>query len=594
MSEQTGLPSPEELAEFIKTAETAASEALEQGNHESAAKLFNEILGIVPSNPVAHNGIGLIAVSNDHANVAEHHFRKAIAHAPDWPDPHLHLGLLLLHGGRARRALKMFNRVLELSPEQTGVRYFLAQALQKQGKKEAHEEELRKILKDMPDHGPACNDLGIIEAQRSHFEAAVDLFRRAAESADPVDGARINQGNVQLLMDDNTGAERTFELALEATPNSIDALTGKATALRRQGKLDEALLTAERAVSLAPENTRAKNAAGTIYRELGIFDAAETHFTDALQADPEQAAPRSNLALLRLMQGDWERAWPDYEARTRVPGFTMSWGKAPLRFWDGSDISNKSIIVFSEQGFGDSIQFARFLPELAKLSKKTLFAVQPELVPLMQSLQGDISFVTPNTPLPEIDAQALLLSLPGLMGINQPSMISGAPYLTAPEPSKALAGALNGIDGFKVGINWRGATRHSEDFKRSLDIDMIEPLLITKGATFISLDFSKAEDDTLDGIIDLSAHVSDFGDSAALVNALDLVISVDTATVHLAGALGKDCWAMIPFVPDWRWLLGSETTPWYDSVKLFRQPELKDWDSVLNRISEELKAVVTV
>lgn len=591
MSEENSLPSPEELADFIKTAETAASNALDQGNNEAAAKLFNEILGIVPSNPVAHNGIGMIAVSNDQSNIAEHHFRKATTHAPDWPDPHLNLGILLLHGGRARRAVKMFERVIELSPEQTGVRYLLAQALQKQGKKDACEEQLRKILSELPDHGPACNDLGIIEAQRSNFDEAVDLFRRAADSEEPIAGARSNQGNIQLLMDDNAEAEKTFELALKEAPNSIDALVGKATAMRRQGKLDEALLTAERAASLAPENIRAKNVAGTIYRELGIFDAAEAQFTDALEIAPDDAAPRSNLALLRLMQGEWERAWPDYEARTRLPGFTMSWGRVPLPFWDGSDISDKSIIVFSEQGFGDSIQFARFVPELAKMSKETLFAVQPELVPLMESLPGDISFVAPSTPLPKIDTQALLLSLPGLLGINEPDKVTGAPYLTAPEPSSEMASALNDIEGFKVGINWRGAPRHFDDFKRSINTETIAPILSTKGATFISLNFSGDNSDTPGGVVDLSEHVSDFGDSAALVNALDLVISVDTATVHLAGALGKDCWAMIPFVPDWRWLQDSDTTPWYDSVRLFRQPELRDWDSVITRVADELKSV---
>ncbi len=591
MSDESKLPSPEELQKFITTAENAASEALQNGNEDAAVKLFNEILSIVPNNPVAHNGIGLIAITNDKANIAEHHFRKAVDNAPDWSDPHVNLGLLFLHGGRARRALKMFTKALELSPEQTGIRYFLAEAFQKQGKKDAYEEELRRIVTEDPSQASACNDLGIIEAQRGNYEAAIELFAQAADAVEPVAGARTNMGNMQLLSDDNMGAAKTFDLALQEAPNSIEALIGKAVAQRRNGDLDDALLYAERAASLAPDHAPAKNAAGTIYRELGILDAAESQFTEALELAPNDPAPRSNLALLRLLHGDWAKAWPDYETRTQVPGFTLPWGTPKLPHWDGNDLNGQSILVLSEQGFGDSIQFSRFLPELAKHAKSTHFAVQPELVPLMKSLDGDITLIAPETSLPEIDVQSLLLSLPGRLGIDSPDSISGAPYLKAPAPSKKLADAISQLDGFKVGINWRGAPKHTEDTKRSIGLESLSPILGVDGVSFVSLDFSGVEDSIPENMIDVSEHISDFGDSAALIDGLDLVITGDTATVHLAGALGKDCWAMIPFVPDWRWLLDADTTPWYDSVKLFRQPERDDWGSVIERIKTELVAV---
>lgn len=592
MSDENKLPSPEELKAFIATAEKAATEALQNGNEDAAAKLFNEILSITPNNPVAHNGIGLIAVSNDKANIAEHHFRKAVDNAPDWSDPHVNLGLLFLHGGRARRAVKMFTKALELNPEETGFRYFLAEAFKKQGKKDAYEDELRRIVTEDPSQASACNDLGVIEAQRGNYEPAIELFAQAADAAEPVAGARTNMGNMQLLSDDNMGAAKTFDLALQEAPNSIEALIGKAVVQRRSGDLDNALLSAERAASLAPDHAPAKNTAGTIYRELGILDAAESQFTEALELAPNDPAPRSNLALLRLLHGDWAKAWPDYEARTQVPGFTLSWGMPNLPVWDGDDLNDQSILVLSEQGFGDSIQFARFLPELAKHAKSAHFAVQPELVPLMESLDGDITLIAPETSLPEIDVQSLLLSLPGRLGIDSPDNISGAPYLKAPAPSGKLADSITQLDGFKVGINWRGAPKHTEDTKRSIDLESLSPILGVDGVSFVSLDFSGAGDTIPKNMIDVSEHISDFGESAALVNELDLVISVDTATVHLAGAMGKDCWTMIPFVPDWRWLLDIDTTPWYDSVKLFRQPVRDDWSTVIDRIKVELEAAV--
>lgn len=593
MSDENKIPSAEELNTFIKTAEAAASDALENGNQEAAAKLFNEILSIVSNNPVAHNGIGLIAVSNDKANVAEHHFRKAVDNAPDWAEPHLNLGLLFLHGKRTRRAIKMLTKALELSPEQSGIRYLMAQAFQSQGKKTDYENELRRVIADDPNHAPACNDLGIIEVQHDNHEAAINLFERAANAAEPVDGARTNMGNIQLMIDDNKSAEKTFDLALKEKPNAIEALIGKSTAQRRNGNLEAALLTAEQAASLAPENAPARNSAGTIYREMGVFEAAESNFIESLELSPNDPGPRSNLALLNLLKGKWDDAWPDYEARTKLPGFQLSWGMPRVPAWEGESLDGRTVLVLSEQGFGDSIQFARFMPMLAEQAENTLFAVQPELAQLLEGLSSKVTMISPNQSLPDIDVHSLLLSLPGKLGITGPDKISGAAYLKAPSPSEDLADAISNLKGYKVGINWRGAPRHTEDFKRSIQAKLLSPILEIEGVSFVSLDFSDIGQEISNNIIDVSAHISDFSDSAALIDALDLVISVDTATVHLAGALGKDCWAMIPFVPDWRWLLDTETTPWYDSVKLFRQPERNDWDTVIARIKTELGKAVS-
>lgn len=593
MTDKTELPSPEELKEFIATAEVAATEALQNGNEEAAAKLFNEILSIVPSNPIAHNGIGLIAVQNNQSSIAEHHFRRAVESAPDWPDAHVNLGVLFLHGGRARRALKMFKRALDLAPDNTTVRYLLAQTLRTQGKKAEQEQELRKIVADDPEHATALNDLGVIEVQAKNYDDAIALFQKAADAKEPLLGARANAGNIQLLCDQNEDAEKTFDQALSEQPNSIDALIGKATAQRRNGDLDGALLTAERAASLAPDNGSARNAAGIIYREMGIFDEAQNHFSEAIKLSPNDPGPRSNLALMNLLQGEWSKAWPDYEARIHLPNFEMSWGMPQVPKWDKQDLEGQTIIVLSEQGFGDSIHYARFLPMLAEKSEGTLFAVQPELAPLMEGLSSKVTIIAPEQSLPEIDFYSLLLSLPGNLGITGPEDIDGTAYLTAPEIPEALSKAISKLDGLKVGINWRGAPRHTEDFKRSISLDTLSPLMDVKGVSFISLDFSDSDQPTPKGMVDVSEYVSDFGDSAALVNALDLVISVDTSTVHLAGALGKDCWAMIPFVPDWRWQLEGDTTPWYDSVKLFRQPERNDWASVIERIKSELEKVAS-
>ena len=186
----------------------------------------------------------------------------------------------------------------------------------------------------------------------------------------------------------------------------------------------------------------------------------------------------------------------------------------------------------------------------------------------------------------------MLINLPGLLGLNSPTDIGGAPYLTAPAPSDAIRRRLDARPGMKVGINWRGNPAHKEDVKRSMTADKLEALADIPGIELVNLCFGEPLPDCLSGIMDFSDLVSDFADSAALVASLDLVISVDTAVVHLAGALGIPCWAMISQVPDWRWQLGKDTTCWYDSVRLFRQPARNDWETVIKRIAVELDGVV--
>ena len=575
-----------QLTNVVQKAEKMGAEALVAGDFDSAAKVLTELLQIMPNNALAHYGLGVIAVQQGDLTKAEHHLRTSTRNAPEWGPPHSELGKLMLAQGRTNRAIRMLEKAVSHESKDPETRYALATALQRSGAYAAFEEQIREILKIDETHSAANNDLGCVYAQRGELDAAELLLRRAADSENPLPAYLVNLGNVHMLKNAIEDAADMLQRALDLAPDNIDALVGASVADRRRGDLESALLRAEQAASLAHNHAGAVNLVGIIYRELGLYDKAREQFEAALEIDPKDGAAQSNLGMLQLLEGDWPAGWANYEARRSDSAYKLPWGGVNAPHWQGGSINGKRMIVLSEQGFGDTIQFARYLPILADNGADVHVAVQPELRDLIASVDERIHMIAPDTQVPSFDVQALLLSLPKALGIDSLGTVTGAPYLKAPAVKGALKKALEGLEGLKVGLNWQGSAGHKEDFKRSISPDAFKDILGLDGVSFVSLNFGDGE--VPDGILDLSKHIKDFSDSAALVDSLDLVISVDTASVHLAGALGKPCWALIPFVPDWRWQLDGETTPWYDSVKLYRQPGRGDWASVLEKVASDL------
>jgi len=455
----------------------------------------------------------------------------------------------------------------------------------------AQEKHLREILSREPTHGSANNDLGCIEIMRGNIDEAEKLLRVAAESKTPKSSALKNLGNVLLMKGDVTGAEAIFSDILKDDQKNIEALIGHASANRRLNDLETALLSAERALSLAPDNVAALNLAGTIYRELGDYHNASEQLSTALAINSKDPSARANLGMLKLLKGDWADAWPLYESRIQAQDYKNPWGGFDLPTWRGEDLNGKRILVLSEQGYGDSIQFARFIPEVHKRGAEVVFAAQPELTRLFDGqIDGATVLDMANPKQQKFDFCTLLMSLPGTLQINDPAQIDGTPYLTATAMDDAMTQRLAPLPGLKVGINWQGNTAHKEDQKRSIPADFLGVLTSIPGVSWINLNFSNAVD-VPEHFVDVSDMIGDFADSASLINALDLVITVDTATLHLAGALGAPCWGLLPFVPDWRWGLDSEKTNWYDSVRLFRQDALNDWSTAINKAGGELSAL---
>jgi ADP-heptose:LPS heptosyltransferase len=324
----------------------------------------------------------------------------------------------------------------------------------------------------------------------------------------------------------------------------------------------------------------------------GHYDDALIRFEKAVKIDPGYAQAQWNLGVACLLQGDFGRGWAGAEWRLKMDQQPpLHLGGTP---WQGEAIEGKTILLHTEQGFGDAIQFARYMPMVKAMGAKIVFPCPPPLANLFRSIDAIDVLLENNATLPPFDFHASLMSLPHIFKTTIENIPASVPYLHAdPEKQQIWQNALAGLKRRKIGITWRGRPTHKNDRNRSMTAEQFTTMLSGLDADFILLQ-KDVRDDELNvlhpalSIYNPTAELTGFADTAALIGTLDSVISVDTAICHLAGALGKPIWTLLPFVPDWRWLLNREDTPWYPTMRLFRQPSLNDWESVMRSVHDAL------
>jgi len=578
---------------IVESGMQAASEAAQAGQFELALQIYESLLSTDPQNSELHNSLGAVYGAIGDVGNAEKFFKSAIMINSKVAIYHRNLGSILSGQKRYPRAIREYQSALKLDPEDIESSLGLAFTYSAKGNFAAYEKQLRAILNKQPNHFGANCDLGVFLITQHRFEEAVEVLRDASDAPEVFGGVFANLGNAHVLLNQMSEAKSAFEQAVELEPENPEFLLGLATAERNLGNLTSALPHCTQIVSLAPDSAPARNLLGTVQRELGNFDAAMESFEQSLTLDSDFSAARINRGLLRLLTGNWEQGFSDFEARLKDPNYATVRAGVNCQRWDGDDIQGKSVFLYAEQGFGDTIQNIRFAKSVAESGAQVVVQAQSEIVDLLAGIHDSIRVFSPGEKIPETDVFASLLSLPHLIGVKSEDDISMEPYLFA----RAITGNESkrlGSGKIKVGINWAGAPGHKEDYKRSIDPSLFTSLAKFEGIRFFNLYFggSRTQPDIFDESSGVHDLVADFSDSAAIIDNLDLVISVDTATVHLAGALGKKCWALIPYVPDWRWSMERTDTRWYGSVRLFRQPKLNDWGSVMDEVTDELSRFV--
>ena len=442
----------------------------------------------------------------------------------------------------------------------------------------------RLVLAVEPAQPDALHLLGVLEAQRSAFEAAVPPLCRSLRLRPDAAQPWAHQAGVLRALARPEEAAAAARLALALDPALGDALDHLGAAQHALAAYDPARAWLARAARLRPGHPDTLLNLGTVLRDQRRFAEAESCFDAALALRPNHAETQLARAVGHLVRGDLRAGWE---------GFEWRWRRFPTPPWAGESLEGRTILLHAEQGFGDTIQFARYAPLVAQAGGRVVLEVHPLLVRLLKPLEA----AAPNLhvveqgpePTPH-DLHCPLMSLPRAFGTDLGSVPAQASYLSADPDDSARQGVRFPADGsFRVGLVWAGNPKHRNDRNRSIAVDRLGPLLSVPGVRVFSLQTGDARDRLPPGVPDLIEGVRDFADSAAILSHLDLVIAVDTAIVHLAGALGVPTWLLLPYAPDWRWLLDRADSPWYPSLRLFRQPHPGDWDTVLATVADTLK-----
>jgi len=489
---------------------------------------------------------GLAAYQAGRMEESAEAFGRAAGLAPDAPDPHLNQGVALKALGRLGSALESFDAALELNPDYAEAHFNRGNLLAEGGREAEAETAYRKATEINPGYGDALNNLGNLLSRQGRFEEAVEILKAIAAP----------------------------------TPEILNNLANAALALDR---LDEAEAIFRRAIEAAPHDGRLHLNLGGVLQDRGDLEAARDSVEHAVVLRPDDTDARLRLAMLGLLAGDFHKGFEGYEWRWAADGFGSREMPHDAPRWNGEDVTAKRVLLWAEQGFGDAIQFARYAPLVTERGAEVTIECGKPLARLFESLKGVAAVCGKGQGGEgEYDFQAPLMSLPRVFGTTVETIPADVPYLAAEGSKKKLDG-----EGLRVGLVWAGRKTHLNDRKRSMPAEALSPLLAVPGVTFYCL--QPDADHLPTGVRQLLDGDADFTETAAALNTLDLVITVDTACAHLAGALGKEVWVLLPFAPDWRWLLGRDDSPWYPTARLIRQPAPGDWGAAVTRAADSLK-----
>ena len=434
-------------------------------------------------------------------------------------------------------------------------------ATHQRGELDAAESAYRAALATAPGNPTATHYLGVVLYQRGRLDEALPLLRAAADAVPQEPEFHNNLG-----------------LALAAADYN-----------------DESIAAFRRTLALKPDHAIACNNLGLSLQAGNRLPEAIAAFRDALAHVPDFAQAHWNLALALLAHGEFADGWRQYEWRLQVPEFAAQEDPAEGPRWDGVVRAGQTLLLTAEQGLGDTLQFIRFARPLAEGGMRVLVRAQPPLIRLLATVPGVAGVSGSGDTVPAHDAHAPVMSVAGALGVTPATIPSQVPYLTADPVRRAKMGVALATKGRmrKVGLAWTGSKTHANDRRRSMALATMAPLFEVPGVDWFTL---QREDDGFEAASVPAARVltrltepNDFDDTAALVAELDLVITVDTAIAHLAGALAKPTWILLPFAPDWRWRLDRADTPWYPTARLFRQPRLGDWDAVVRELVGALR-----
>jgi tetratricopeptide (TPR) repeat protein len=533
----------------------------EQGAWQQTEHLCRQILESEPYHEEALQLLGIVAAQLGKKDLAVECFSRIVALKPNQAQAHFNLGVAFLAQARTREAIASFRQAILHNADFAEAHYNLGITLAELGLTDEAVASYEQVLRLRPDFAEAHNNLGVALAAQGRLDEAVACYRHA----------------VHLNAD------------------YADAYTNLAQALRVHGKLEEVVNPLQQVVRLQSNSAGARNDLGLAYAVLGQPEEALAAFESALSLEPDSAPAHVNRGQALLLLGRLSEGWQENEWRIRCDDYPET--LLPLPHWDGSDLTGKTIVLYGEQGLGDTLQFIRYAPLVKARGGMVVAACPALLLPILAGCPGVDRLVLKGPGAAEAAyVQALLPSLPAIFKTTLDTIPAEVPYLFAdPVRVEFWREKLAQVPGFKVGILWQGSAAHPRDRWRSAPVAEFAPLARVAGVRLLSLQMDQGREqlaalDGLSEVIDLSFQLADnpFAETAAVMKNLDLVVTVDTAAAHLAGALGVPVWVALPVANDWRWLQGREDSPWYPTLRLFRQRQRGNWQDVFARIAKEL------
>ena len=586
------------------------------GQADQAIDAYRQAIRLDPNLAGAHTNLGNLLKDKGQWQEATAEYRAALSLRPDHP-PTLHnLGLALKHDQKLPEAIETFRRVVELQPQMIDSRLQLGECLREAQRVDEAMAEICRALAMNPQSAAAHTSLGLALQDCHRLDEAIVEYRRAITLDPKYTTPYTNLGVALEAKRQSAEAVEILRKALDLEPEAPAIHLNLGNSLTSLGLYEEAQKELEQALALNPEFPEALTSLGKLQTELGMLDEGAENYRRALALRPDFPLATWNLSISLLLHGEFARGFEMYEARRQIKALRADRGLRG-QMWEGQPLSGKRILLHWEQGMGDTIHFVRYAQILKERGAIVSLLCQPAIKRLLSGQCGFETVVGDGEPLPPYDFYCPLPSLPQRVGTTLVTIPAKVPYLFS-EPAlveKWKSMLANEPPGKKVGLVWAGSPQHQHDRMRSIRLEEFAPLARSAAGvptggipsdtqnppvrtpaalSFYSLQKGPAAEQAKSppagmDLVDWTDQLIDWAETAALIANLDLVITVDTAVAHLTGAMGKPVWTLVTFLPDWRWMLEREDSPWYPTMRLFRQTTRDDWQPTIQRIAAELQ-----
>lgn len=566
----------------------------QQGRLDEAAWYFEQAVRLAPEDGHGFNNLANIYLFQERYDEAIANYRHALGLLPDNPEFYNHLSYAYSKSGKGQEAEECARQALQLRPSYPEAHNHLGIALGILERLDEAEASYLEAIRLAPGFAQAFSNLAQLHILQHRHDDAFNRAERAVQLDPNMAEAYSTLAAVYLHHNMVPEAEAATEQALRLNPRLADAHHHLATVRLKQDKPEEAVRICRDFLAFKPDHVSMEYVLGMVGMKENRLDDALLSFNKLLDKKPSDAQVHFNRALIWLVQGNFEQGWPEYNWRWKWPEFYIRPMTKPM--WDGSSLEGKMIVLTAEQGMGDTLQFVRYAPLVKERGGTVMLACQAGLVNLLSRCRGIDSVIAQEALTEIFDEHIPLLSLPNVFKTTIATIPAEIPYIIAdPDLECAWRDEIAAQPGFRVGLAWQGNPKHPDDRHRSMPLAQFAPLARVPGTRFFSLQKGPGQDQTAAApleIVDLAPRLDEstgsFMDTAAVMKSLDLVITSDSAVAHLAGALGVPVWVALQFAPDFRWLLDRADSPWYPTMRLFRQSRRGHWEDVFERIAEAL------